>query len=84
MIKPYVKTFVCDITGIKTTYTYNGASIVSGIVKAEFEYPKEYLDDFAKKEKIKNNLPKTKQMFLNPATGKEVGYYRAKNLGLVK
>jgi hypothetical protein len=84
MIKPYVKTFVCDITGIKTTYTYNGASIVSGIVKAEFEYPKEYLDEFNKKEKIKNNLPKTKQMFLNPATGKEVGYYRAKNLGLVK
>ena len=84
MIKPYTKTFVCDITGIKTTYTYNGASIVNGIIKAEFEYPKEYLDDFAKKEKIKNNLPKTKQMFLNPKTGKEVGYYRAKNLGLVK
>ena len=84
MIKPYTKTFTCDITGIKTTYTYNGASIVNGIIKAEFEYPKEYLDDFAKKEKIKNNLPKTKQMFLNPETGKEVGYYRAKNLGLVK
>jgi hypothetical protein len=54
------------------------------MIKAEFEYPKEYLDEFNKKEKIKNNLPKTKQMFLNPATGKEVGYYRAKNLGLVK
>ena len=84
MIKPYVKVFTCELTGIKTTYTYNGASIVNGIIKAEFEYPKEYLDDFAKKEKIKNNLPKTKQMFLNPATEKEVGYYRAKNLGLVK
>jgi len=84
MIKPYTKTFTCDVTGIKTTYTYNGASIVNGIIKAEFEYPKEYLDEFNKKEKIKNNLPKTKQMFLNPATGKEVGYYRAKNLGLVK
>lgn len=84
MIKPYVKVFVCEKTGIKTTYTYNGASIVRGMIKAEFEYPKEYLDEFNKKEKMKSNLPKTKQMFLNPATGKEVGYYRAKNLGLVK
>tara|TARA_R110000868_G_scaffold11323_6_gene55398 strand:- start:92 stop:346 length:255 start_codon:yes stop_codon:yes gene_type:complete len=84
MIKPYTKTFVCELTGIKTTYTYNGASIVTGMIKAEFEYPKEYLDEFNKKEKRQSNLPKTKQMFLNPATGKEVGYYRAKNLGLVK
>ena len=84
MIKPYVKVFTCELTGIKTTYTYNGASIVNGIIKAEFEYPKEYLDEFNKKEKRQSNLPKTKQMFLNPKTGKEVGYYRAKNLGLVK
>ena len=84
MIKPYVKVFVCELTGIKTTYTYNGASIVNGIIKAEFEYPKEYLDEFNKKEKIKNNRPKPKQMVLTPTTGKEVGYYRAKNLGLVK
>lgn len=78
-----VKVFTCEVTGIKTTYTYNGNSIVGGMVKAEFEYPKEYLDEFNKKEKRTSNLPKTKQMFMNPATGKEVGYYRAKNLGLV-
>ena len=66
MTKPYVKVFVCELTGIKTTYTYNSESIVSGIVKAEFEYPKEYLDEFNKKEKYQKNLPKTKQMFLNP------------------
>ena len=79
-----VKIFTCKLTGIKTTYTYRKDSIVSGIEKAEFEYPKEYLDEFNKKEKRQSNLPKTKQMFLNPKTGKEVGYYRAKNLGLVK
>lgn len=28
-------------------------------------------------------LPKTKMKYLNPATGKEVGYVRAKNLGLI-
>lgn len=84
MVNPYVKVFVCEITGIKTTYTYNGNSIVSGIVRAEFEYPKEYLDSFSKKEKQQAALPKTKQMFTNPKTGKEVSYYRAKTLGLVK
>lgn len=29
------------------------------------------------------SLPKTKQKYLNPKTGKEVGYVRAKNLGLI-
>ena len=75
-----ISVFTCDVTGIKTTYTYRG----SGIERAEFEYPKEYLDEFSRKEKRQSTLPKTKQMFLNPKTGKEVGYYRAKNLGLVK
>jgi hypothetical protein len=42
------------------------------------------LDEFNKKEKYQKNLPKTKQMYLNPKTGKEVSYYRAKVLGLVK
>jgi len=79
-----ISTFTCEHTGIVTKYTYRGASIVSGIEKAEFEYPKEYLDEFNKKEKRQSNLPKTKQMFLNPKTGKEVSYYRAKTLGLVK
>jgi uncharacterized lipoprotein YehR (DUF1307 family) len=83
-MKKLVKVFTCELTGIKTTYTYRGDSILRGIEKAEFEYPKEYLDEFNKKEKYQKNLPKTKQMYLNPKTGKEVSYYRAKALGLVK
>jgi len=78
-----IKVFICDVTGIKTTYTYNSESVVSGIVKAEFEYPPGYIEAFSKKEKSNNSLPKTKQMFLNPKTGKEVSYYREKSLGLV-
>ena len=36
------------------------------------------------KERVpKKSLPKTKQKYLNPKTGKEVGYVRAKNLGLI-
>ncbi len=77
------KTFTCEHTGIKTTYNYQN-SIVNGIKSVDIEYPKEYLDAFNRKEKQQSTLPKTKQMFLNPKTGKEVGYYRAKNLGLVK
>jgi hypothetical protein len=83
-MKKLISVFTCEHTGIVTTYTYRTHSITSGIEKAEFEYPKEYLDEFNKKEKRQSSLPKTKQMFLNPKTGKEVGYYRAKNLGLVK
>lgn len=79
-----VSVFTCDVTGIKTTYTYRTHSITSGMEKAEFEYPKEYLEELNKKEKYQKNLPKTKQMYLNPKTGKEVSYYRAKTLGLVK
>jgi hypothetical protein len=79
-----VSVFTCDVTGIKTTYTYRTHSITSGMEKAEFEYPKEYLEELNRKEKYQKNLPKTKQMFLNPKTGKEVSYYRAKALGLVK
>ena len=79
----FSKTFICESTGIKTIYHYQD-SIVRGIESVEIEYPKDYLDALNKKEKQQSALPKTKQMFLNPKTGKEVGYYRAKNLGLVK
>jgi hypothetical protein len=79
-----ISVFTCDVTGIKTTYTYRGSSIVSGIESAEFDYPKEYIDQFAKEEKRTKNLPKTKQMYLNPKTGREVSYFRAKTLGLIK
>ena len=84
MVKAYTKTFLCEVTGIRTTYTYDGNSIVNGIIKAEFEYPPGYIEAFNKKEKSNDSLPKTKQTFLNPKTGKEVSYYRAKALGLVK
>jgi hypothetical protein len=79
-----ISVFTCDVTGIKTTYTYRGSSITSGIESAEFDYPKDYLEQFAKEEKRTKNLPKTKQMYLNPKTGREVSYFRAKTLGLIK
>jgi hypothetical protein len=83
MVKPYTKTFVCDVTGIRTTYTYNGNSIVSGIIKAEFDYPSGYLEAFNKKEKRQDSLPKTKRLYNNPATGRDVSYARAKALKII-
>lgn len=79
-----VKVFKDEETGIITTYTYAGNSIVNGILKAEFEYPKGYLEQFSKKQKRQDNLPKTKRLYLNPATGNEVSYARARALGLLK
>ena len=79
-----VSVFVCEHTGIKTTYTYRGSSIVTGIEKAEFDYPPGYLAAFGKRDKHQENLPKTKRLYLNPATGREVSYARARALGLLK
>jgi hypothetical protein len=78
-----VSVFKCDVTGITTTYTYRGKSIVSGIEKAEFDYPKGYLEQFAKEQKRAENLPKTRRLYFNPATGKDVSYARAKALKII-
>lgn len=75
--------FVCSITGIETIYTY-GPDKSRGVIKVELNYPKEYLKEIDEKEKANAKLPKYKQKFVNPATGKEVSYFRAKTLGLVK
>lgn len=77
------KTFTCEHTGIKTTYTYQD-SIVNGIQSVEIEYPKGYLEKFAKEQKRVDNLPKTKRLYFNPATGKDVSYARARAIGLLK
>ena len=76
------KTFTCEHTGIKTTYHYQD-SVVNGIQSVTVDYPADYLKEFERSEKRHSNLPKTKQMYLNPKTDREVSYYRAKALGLV-
>lgn len=79
-----VSVFTCDVTGIKTTYTYRGSSITTGMESAEFEYPKGYLEQVSKQQKAMDSLPKTKRLYYNPATGKDVSYARARTLGLLK
>lgn len=50
-------------------------------VEVEREDQKKVLDEKRVQEGKKPS--KTKMKYLNPATGKEVGYVRAKNLGLI-
>lgn len=74
--------FVDEVTGVRTVYTYR-ENIQRGIKSVEIFYPKAYSDELDRKAEIEDRLPKTRRMYMNPATGREVSYYRAKALGLV-
>lgn len=74
--------FVDEETGVRTVYTYR-ENIQRGIKSVEIFYPKAYSDELDRKAEIEDTLPKTRRMYMNPATGREVSYYRAKALGLV-
>lgn len=80
-----MKTFetTCKETGIRTVYTYQ-EPMSRGIQSVELFYPKNYLSEPDRLDQINQSLPKHKQRYINPESGKEIGYYRAKTLGLVK
>ena len=72
------------VTKIKHLYHYDLDKFPNGPYKTEIVYPEGYKtinDDIASANK---GLPITKQMFLNPANNKYVGYGRAVQLGLYK
>lgn len=52
----------------------------NGPYETTIEYPK----GTKTFEQIQEALPKTKRRYLNPETGKDVAYTRAKELGLIK
>ncbi len=55
-----------------------------GPYKVTIDYPKDYTS-LEEDRKLKNKkTPKTKRRFINPETGKEVSYQRAKALGITK
>ena len=76
-----VKTFTCSTTKVVRTFTYRTHSIVSGIEKVDITYPK----GFVETQPVKQSTPEDprKKMYINPATGREVSYYRAKFLGII-
>jgi hypothetical protein len=63
--------------GVVSTWYYDKKKSPYGPYKTVNKYPSGYVTN---QDTI---LPKTKQQYLNPKTGKEVSYARARNLGLV-
>ena len=67
--------------GTKAIWTYDRNITIGGPVSVEIKYPKNFKTPSFAEEQEK--LPKTKRRYINPHNGKEVGYQRAKALGLV-
>lgn len=65
--------------GVKVSWTYDLSKRKSGPLKVELYYPKDYTTFEEEQEEI----PLSKRKYLNPNTGKWVGYGRGKQLGLV-
>lgn len=63
--------------GIISIWYYDNKKSKTGPYKTTTKYPPGY--NFYPNAKV----PKTKKKYLNPKTGKEVSYARAKTLGLV-
>jgi hypothetical protein len=75
-----VKTFTCPVTKVVRKFTYKTHSIVNGIEKVEITYPNGVTTVQVTKA---DTVDPRKKMYLNPATGREVSYYRAKFLGII-
>ena len=52
---------------------------MNGPIKVDISYPNAYVSFEEEEEK----LPASKRKYLNPNNGKLVGYFRAKQLGLI-
>ena len=71
----YTRTYKDD-GGVTHTWYYKGKDLF----KVTIDYPKGHMSD-AEEQKLKNKkLPKTKQRFTNPITGKEISHQRYQQL----
>ena len=66
--------------GLIEVWKYDVRKNSNGPYETTIEYPK----GTKTFEQIQEALPKTKRRYLNPETGKDVAYTRAKELGLIK
>ena len=65
--------------GVKQIWSYDTAISMNGPINVEIFYPNNYVSFEEEEEK----LPASKRKYLNPNNGKLVGYFRAKQLGLI-
>jgi len=70
-------------TAVRTNGPISVTEIPAGHKRATEELTVEVTEPVATKKPSSGKVSKTKMKYLNPVTGKEVGYVRAKNLGLI-
>jgi hypothetical protein len=78
----FTREFV-DEDGVKSVWSYDLNKFPNGPIDVDITYPKgsKHRDQILEEENSK--LPLTKRRYNNPATGKMVNYFRAKQLGLI-
>lgn len=77
------KTFK-SVDGVTSTWYYEKDRLNLGPFKVTIEYPKDWTSQEEDLKKKNKKISKTQRTWINPKNGKEVGYARAKALGLVK
>jgi hypothetical protein len=78
----FIREYIDD-NGVRDVWKFDLDKNPNGPIEVETFYPKgsKHRDQILEEENAK--LPLTKRKYNNPATGKMVNYYRAKQLGLI-
>jgi hypothetical protein len=69
--------------GTTEIWKYDLDKFSKGPIETIINYPKDWQSPIDIIKGKNKKLPLSKQQFLNPATGKTVAYFRAKQLGLI-
>jgi hypothetical protein len=67
--------------GVKSTWFWDKTRFANGPYKVSISYPDGWISDEDARHKRNKKLPKHKQKYLNPKTGKEISYQRYIQLG---
>jgi hypothetical protein len=80
----FTREYTDIITKIKHVWYYDLEKFPNGAYKTEIFYPSNFQSKEEELTKSNKKVSLTKQTWINPLNGKEVGYTRAKALGLIK
>ena len=70
--------------GTKCVWKYDMNITRNGPYECTTTYPATFKTAAEKQKEANKKLPKSQQTFLNIKTGREVSYFRAKQLGIIK
>jgi hypothetical protein len=80
----FTREYTDIVTKIKHIWYYDLEKFPNGAYKTETFYPSNFQSKEEELTTSNRKVSLTKQTWINPANGKEVGYARAKSLGLIK